>query len=440
MAVAEGTSGLPLAFPCTVPGCLKVFPTRAALARHGQGHNGVRGHQCTLCDSKFRCASHLKRHMRNHTNTRPYACNACPKAYADHNNLIYHQVVHHNALPYTCGWPACSAAYPQERRLREHIASVHGVVALRANGRAKFTFSAEQEPPVTLGTGTGPSPGPSPNDEGTQTPSCAAADGVTSTPGTPGTIPSGVTTNRSAPALMRASVVGPYAINTSVVLPPGQLPESPAAPHPQLIAALVASDSGHRAGVDTDTAGDSAGDSARHSTAAGCSQAHQTSSGQAVAPPRRSELPDSEAPTRRKRRLPDTSNPAPHRMPAPGIDSYGMDLDHGRSPGPGQAAEDDGDTYHHGQSGASGDAGTRYLAARSVKSSGGEPQSRALVAVPTLSSTGSHAHAPLPRPASRSRWIVPRAATSPPAAFASEGQVLPSHGSCPFSCQSLSSA
>ena len=61
-----------------------------------KGAKRKRGHECDVCEKRFRHSSSLKVHMRIHTNEKPYECDVCDKAFRTSGHLKNHMRTQHH--------------------------------------------------------------------------------------------------------------------------------------------------------------------------------------------------------------------------------------------------------------------------------------------------------------------------------------------------------
>jgi len=78
-------------FPCTFPGCQKVFTKQTNLKSHSRIHHTERNYSCQECGTSFRRSHDLKRHQRSlHSDVKPFGCGRCGKRFSRMDALKRH--------------------------------------------------------------------------------------------------------------------------------------------------------------------------------------------------------------------------------------------------------------------------------------------------------------------------------------------------------------
>lgn len=72
--------------------CGKSFTSNSNLEKHKRAiHQGLRPHQCNMCDKSFPNASAMKRHSISHTGEKAYNCGMCGNAFDRLSDLKTHE-------------------------------------------------------------------------------------------------------------------------------------------------------------------------------------------------------------------------------------------------------------------------------------------------------------------------------------------------------------
>ena len=58
--------------------------------------DGIKRHNCKVCNKSMQSPFALKTHMRIHTGDRPYVCTVCQKAFTQKVHLQSHMIKHIN--------------------------------------------------------------------------------------------------------------------------------------------------------------------------------------------------------------------------------------------------------------------------------------------------------------------------------------------------------
>ncbi|KAG0019495.1 hypothetical protein BGZ80_005736 [Entomortierella chlamydospora] len=78
-------------YPCTFPGCEKVFARLYNLKSHSRTHTDERPFACSHCELAFSRNHDLKRHVRIHGGGKPFKCNGCGKSFSRLDALGRHR-------------------------------------------------------------------------------------------------------------------------------------------------------------------------------------------------------------------------------------------------------------------------------------------------------------------------------------------------------------
>ncbi|KAI8597430.1 hypothetical protein EDD21DRAFT_385455 [Dissophora ornata] len=81
----------PTSFPCTAPGCDKVFSRAYNLTSHMKTHSSERPFLCGVCSLAFARRHDRERHVRLHTGEKPYSCEICGVGFMRNDALLRHQ-------------------------------------------------------------------------------------------------------------------------------------------------------------------------------------------------------------------------------------------------------------------------------------------------------------------------------------------------------------
>ena len=97
MAIHPSTNG-GQTYPCTRPGCTRVFKVAAKLRMHDDVvHKNLEGkYKCQFCPKKFWGKSSLREHTNGvHLNTKPHKCELCDfsSAYRSKYSIIFGKIV-----------------------------------------------------------------------------------------------------------------------------------------------------------------------------------------------------------------------------------------------------------------------------------------------------------------------------------------------------------
>ena len=80
--------------PC--PSCPLMFTLPINLKRHiKRVHEGIKNHQCDVCEKKFASKNEVKEHMTMHTGEKAYKCEECGKAFSQLSSLYGHRKKSH---------------------------------------------------------------------------------------------------------------------------------------------------------------------------------------------------------------------------------------------------------------------------------------------------------------------------------------------------------
>lgn len=133
-------------YTCTI--CKKGYDKDTVFLEHINSHTGLRPHQCSECEKKYRSANDLREHRRRHNSSvtqvvcpvckkefvsqkllnthslihgekRKYICNICAKSYKTKQNLVNHQSFHRTEKSFTCS--DCGEAYTSKNSLNNHF-------------------------------------------------------------------------------------------------------------------------------------------------------------------------------------------------------------------------------------------------------------------------------------------------------------------------------
>ncbi|KAF9377285.1 hypothetical protein CPC16_011913 [Podila verticillata] len=81
----------PTSFPCSAPGCDKVFSRAYNLTSHMKTHSAERPFLCGVCPLAFARRHDRERHVRLHTGEKPYGCEGCGAGFMRNDALHRHQ-------------------------------------------------------------------------------------------------------------------------------------------------------------------------------------------------------------------------------------------------------------------------------------------------------------------------------------------------------------
>ncbi|KAL0081079.1 hypothetical protein J3Q64DRAFT_1756458 [Phycomyces blakesleeanus] len=87
---SSNVSGVAAMFPCTHPGCNKVFTRLYNLTSHARTHTPDRPFPCSDCGRCFARQHDRNRHEKLHWGVKPYACHVCSKAFVRMDALNRH--------------------------------------------------------------------------------------------------------------------------------------------------------------------------------------------------------------------------------------------------------------------------------------------------------------------------------------------------------------
>ena len=133
MAVHPMTNG-GVTYPCTRPGCTRVFKVAAKLRMHDDVvHKNLEGkYKCQYCPKRFWGKSSLREHTNGvHLNTKPHKCTLCDFSSAYRNILREHIRATHEQRKFSC--PMCNHRSSYKNNLEKHIKNVHSNVKNQAN-------------------------------------------------------------------------------------------------------------------------------------------------------------------------------------------------------------------------------------------------------------------------------------------------------------------
>nr|XP_012235966.1 PREDICTED: zinc finger protein OZF-like [Linepithema humile] len=106
--------------------CGKSFKQKASLHVHRLCHSQILPHRCDLCERAFRRKQELEKHLSWHSDRKPYACDVCNERFRSRGCVVRHRRTHTDQRSHIC--EICSAGFSQERYLKKHCGSVHGIV------------------------------------------------------------------------------------------------------------------------------------------------------------------------------------------------------------------------------------------------------------------------------------------------------------------------
>ena len=108
-------------FPCTVPGCDKVFKVKNLLQRHLKTvHTSERLFNCDKCPKSFKTRSNLTTHSMVHNSESKFFCEECGQQFKHRSSLTAHiKQLHQGQKSFKC--PFCPKMFSQKGNLQEHI-------------------------------------------------------------------------------------------------------------------------------------------------------------------------------------------------------------------------------------------------------------------------------------------------------------------------------
>lgn len=86
-------------YKCEVESCGKAFIHLSSFKKHKNFHQGIKSHQCKVCQRDFSQSCHLRAHLKIHTNERNHICEKCSKAFRRPDTLRIHQRTHESLSP-----------------------------------------------------------------------------------------------------------------------------------------------------------------------------------------------------------------------------------------------------------------------------------------------------------------------------------------------------
>lgn len=110
-------------FPCTHPGCKKMFADSSNRKKHERTHSANRERfHCKEpgCTKSYSTKTDLNLHIKTHRQDFPHKCSHpnCKKAFVRVSELYAHERTHDNIMPHCCN--RCGKRFREKARLRRH--------------------------------------------------------------------------------------------------------------------------------------------------------------------------------------------------------------------------------------------------------------------------------------------------------------------------------